>query len=489
MKATRSKVLVLGSGVAGLTAADELSRRGYEVDVFDAGGRLAAGASAAPGWTGPSHRNLLDSLAAIPEGPDGATVADRLRPWAEVTLWPGRRTLRWSDLAATRIGELGGAVEALLNGGAARPPFGVGDVAYLTHLLAVVALADRTKLVELEGHGFVRYTCTVFAERSVLQPSARLRDWLAGDGARILGLSRPEETSARTGLVSMLRLLHPLELYAERGDWIPAGAVDEWSQPWAADLARVSSHRPAEVRFHPGRRARRIELDGGRVVSVVDGAGTVEDRFDHVVSALAHGDLRAALGEQRPPALSGLDHLAEAWLVGMRLLVSEGVALPEGRNLHLDSPWALTSVPCAPAEIAVVVGDWDTPSPALGRPARGCSRDEVVAEVWRQLALDGEVADAVVDGAVSFGAGGATNAAPVFRPTVGSWSYRPDADPGFENLFLAGDFVRTNVDVPCPEAANESARRAVRALLRADGYDGPPVKIASADHLGLLEDG
>jgi hypothetical protein len=38
------------------------------------------------------------------------------------------------------------------------------------------------------------------------------------------------------------------------------------------------------------------------------------------------------------------------------------------------------------------------------------------------------------------------------------------------------------------ESANESARRAVRALLDADGYGGPPVKLIDIDHLGLLED-
>jgi uncharacterized protein with NAD-binding domain and iron-sulfur cluster len=36
------------------------------------------------------------------------------------------------------------------------------------------------------------------------------------------------------------------------------------------------------------------------------------------------------------------------------------------------------------------------------------------------------------------------------------------------NFFLAGDYVRTDVDLATMEGANESARRAVNALLDAD---------------------
>jgi hypothetical protein len=486
--------LVLGGGVAGLTAADELSRRGYEVDVFDAdaGGPGGKARSVAPRWIGPSHRNLLDTLGGIPTGAPGETVADRMTTSPEVTLWPGRRTLRWSDLTATRIGQLDHAVEALLNGGASpsRPlPFGASDVAYLTHLLGVVALADRHKLLELEGHGFADYTCRVFAERSVLQPSARLQAWLAGAGTRLLGLPRPAETSARTGLVALLRLLNPMELYTERGERVLPGAThDEWLRLWEVDLGRVSSRRPCAVRFHAGRRVARIELRGDRAVAVVDAAGAADAGFDHLVCALPHASLQAALGDDLPPQLLGLDQLADGWLAGVRFRLREPVDMPEGHNLHLDSPWVLASAPGGPAELAVSVADWDVVSPTIGRKARECTRAEVVAEVWRQLRIDGVVEDAVVDTNVSFGPGGATNSAPVFRNTVGSWAHRPAADPGFENLFLAGDYVRTNADIPTMEAANESARRAVRALLEADRYAGPSVKISSVDHLGLLED-
>ncbi|MGO4758192.1 FAD-dependent oxidoreductase, partial [Streptomyces sp. 2MCAF27] len=41
------------------------------------------------------------------------------------------------------------------------------------------------------------------------------------------------------------------------------------------------------------------------------------------------------------------------------------------------------------------------------------------------------------------------------------------------NLFLAGDYVATDMDLATMEGANESARRAVNALLDAEGSSAP----------------
>ena len=59
----------------------------------------------------------------------------------------------------------------------------------------------------------------------------------------------------------------------------------------------------------------------------------------------------------------------------------------------------------------------------------------------------------------------ATNLEPLLINTAGSWSDRPEAVTGIENLFLASDYVRTNTDLATMEGANEAARRAVNAIL------------------------
>lgn len=53
--------------------------------------------------------------------------------------------------------------------------------------------------------------------------------------------------------------------------------------------------------------------------------------------------------------------------------------------------------------------------------------------------------------------------------TAGSWDLRPTARTSIPNLFLAGDYVRTNVDLATMEGANESGRAAANAVLDAAG--------------------
>jgi phytoene dehydrogenase-like protein len=62
-----------------------------------------------------------------------------------------------------------------------------------------------------------------------------------------------------------------------------------------------------------------------------------------------------------------------------------------------------------------------------------------------------------------------SNATPLLVNTVGSYPNRPSNTTKIPNMFLAGDYVKTNVDLATMEGANESGRAAVNALLDAAG--------------------
>ena len=62
-----------------------------------------------------------------------------------------------------------------------------------------------------------------------------------------------------------------------------------------------------------------------------------------------------------------------------------------------------------------------------------------------------------------------TNDEPLLVNTVGTWEKRPKARTKMPNLFLAGDYVQTDVDLATMEGANESGRAAINALLDASG--------------------
>jgi hypothetical protein len=57
------------------------------------------------------------------------------------------------------------------------------------------------------------------------------------------------------------------------------------------------------------------------------------------------------------------------------------------------------------------------------------------------------------------------NPDPLLVNIAGSWRHRPEAATELDHLVVAGDYVRTSTDVATMEAANESARRAVNAIL------------------------
>jgi uncharacterized protein with NAD-binding domain and iron-sulfur cluster len=67
------------------------------------------------------------------------------------------------------------------------------------------------------------------------------------------------------------------------------------------------------------------------------------------------------------------------------------------------------------------------------------------------------------------GRGGLRNTTPLFIQNPGSWYDRPDSATAIPNLFLAGDWVRTDINVTTMDGANQGGRQAANALLDAAG--------------------
>ena len=61
--------------------------------------------------------------------------------------------------------------------------------------------------------------------------------------------------------------------------------------------------------------------------------------------------------------------------------------------------------------------------------------------------------------------------------TAGSWNNRPESETKIPNLFLAGDYVRTNIDLATMEGANESGRKAANAILEKSGSKATPATL------------
>jgi uncharacterized protein with NAD-binding domain and iron-sulfur cluster len=205
----------------------------------------------------------------------------------------------------------------------------------------------------------------------------------------------------------------------------------------------------------------------------------------------------------RDPKLAEMRDLHVDWMNGIQYYLRRRVPVTKGHVAYMDAQWALTSISQAqfwaerdfPARygdgsvhdcLSVDISDWDTPGVVFGKPAKICSKNEIAIETWAQLKLhlndreeilrDEDIHSWFLDPAIQFDRRRRrnTNDEPLLVNTVGSWDKRPTARTRISNLFLAGDYVQTNIDLATMEGANESARAAIRGLLDAAGSKAEP---------------
>jgi uncharacterized protein with NAD-binding domain and iron-sulfur cluster len=534
----RKRVVILGGGVAGLSAAHELVKRGYEVEVYEArrdlGGKARSQLLAGTGTNGRGdlpgehgfrfypafYKHLIQTMSEIPldaAAPSGRTVADNLKSCGEAGI--GMEGL--------------GLVEFLR-----QRPSAAFDVVRTLDMFFGKLRVDLRDMVRF-GQKILRYMSSCRARRAELYENTSWWNFLGGDGyrhdfqrylrsvPRIMVAMDPQRGSARTiGNISM-QLMADYGAEGTHNDRTLMGPTTEaWIAPWQRYLEARG------VKFHLGRRVLGLELDAraGRITSArIEGeASPVEADFyvlavplegavELVTDAMADFDPELAkLREVRVKGLAdasrveadGSDKMLD-WMVGIQFFLREDIPLIAGHIFYPDSPWALSSISQAQfwrssglfrerygdgrvgGILSVDISDWNRRGILFGKPAKQCTADEIRREVWEQLKralnlpnrrvlADEDVASWSLDQDIQFpedGSAAPVNRSPLLVHPPGSWRLRPTAETGVENLALASDYVRTETNLACMEGANEAARQAVNAILRQDGYTGPVCKL------------
>lgn len=504
------KVAILGGGVAGLSAAHELAERGFQVDVYERrpvpGGKARSipvpgsgvdGRADLPGEHGfrffPGfYKHVTDTMARIPFGAggnchDNLVVATRIllarEGLSEIT-WVARSPRTLEDLRVFLIElltPLGVPLEEVLF--------------FVSRLLVLATSCPQRRLAEYEQ---IRWWGFIEAPRM----SKLYQSYLAQGMTRSLVAMRAEESSTRTVGYILLQLFYGLIAPNRVFDRLLAGPTnDVWIQPWAQYLKGLG------VTFHCDAKVSSISAEAGRVtgVTLLDSSRVTADYYIaalpvEVMSTLLTDELRAAA-----PSLAGIGHLKTRWMNGIQFYLAKDQPLAHGHVIYLDSPWALTSISqrqfwtgidlskygngTVRGILSVDISDWEAPGVLSGKPARGCSAEEIKNEVWQQLKQhlndggsatidDGDLLGWFLDPDIEFpNPGNATNAEPLLINTAGSLQYRPEAQVELENFFVASDYVRTYTDIACMEAANEAARRAVNCLLAAAGSTSAPATL------------
>ena len=513
------RVIVIGGGVAGLTAAHELSDRGAAVTVYerrpDWGGKARSQAVAGipvggrkplPGEHGfrfyPSfYRHVIDLMQRIPVG-GGRSVADRLKPTTEsaVAMVDKDTWYRFFRRAPDRPLEILEGLELFFK----TLDFDSADFKLFgAKILEFFTSCDERRLGAYERLSWWQFLQgDDYSRKFQRQLRAVPRTMVAMD---------PKRGSARTiGTISMQLILDFATSGVTNDRTLGGPTTELWIDPWIAHL------QSRGVRLQPGVAVDGLDVGAGRVSGVRVVGEPVPKVADFYVLAVPIDQAIAMISPQMgalDPALetlrtSNADDLV-SWMVGAQYFLKEDVQLVRGHIFYPDSPWALTSISQAQfwteggafrdrygdgtvgGVLSVDISDWDTPGTHVRKPAKQCTPAEIRHEVWEQLkaALNGhEPGDLVLSDAllhsfhldtdVDYTAGTPpTNHSRLLVHPPGSWAIRPEAATRIPNLVLAGDYVRTHTDVASMEGACEAARRAVNAILQRAGSQATPATI------------
>jgi uncharacterized protein with NAD-binding domain and iron-sulfur cluster len=539
------KVVILGGGVAGMTAAHELAERGFEVEVFERrgmpGGKARSmpkprsgvgGRPALPGEHGfrfiPGYyRHLPDTLARIPCGPDsgcraGHHVAQHLVPTTQMQV-----ARRGADPAHFTF--------------APRGPF---KSDFLTAILFVFEYRSRLKIDSTDFALFVLRLMNVLKssreswfdrfERTSWRDFTRMNDYgmdspyrkyLARGLTRTMVAARAEEIATRTAAFTAVKLLQSLSRDGGRADCVLDGPTSEvWIHPWRDYL------RDRGVTFRFRHEVKRINCSGGRITGVeVEGprGGVREVKGRYYICALPQEVMKDPLisdgmreAEER---FSTLWRLPMAWMNGVMFYLRNDVRQIHGHTIYVDSNWALTSISqqqfwrtrlkdrgdgSVNGILSVDVSDWkngDWQKQVASRSSKHEIKEGVLAQLQEHLATapgqqinEANVRGWFMDPAITYpNPSNTANAEPLLINKPGSWDFRPQATTGIENLFVAADYAQTDTDLACMEGANEAARKAVNAILIRHGegdlcrtweWDPPVIRAARAvdDQVGRV---
>lgn len=502
---TSPSVIVIGGGVAGLTAAHELIERGFKVDVYETrpawGGKArsqpvtgtgTAGRRDLPGEHGfrfypRFYTHVIDTMSRIPSGT--GHVVDHLRTTTEsaIALVDNDTWYRFYRRRVTRPFDVLEALELFFQ----TLDFDTEDMGlFAAKILQFLTTCDERRLAEYDTKSWWDFLeGDLYSAKFQRQLRAVPRTMVAMD---------PKRGSARTvGTISMQLILD----YAGNGvnnDRTMGGPTSEmWFDPWIAYLTGKG------VTLHSGAEVTGLEMAGNKISGItLAGGGTAT--ADYYVLSVPLDKVGSLISPQMAAADPTLDRLKAAnvdqlvsWMVGLQFFLYEDVPLVRGHTFYPDSPWALTTISqpqfwrdlglfrtkygdgSVGGLISVDISDWNTPGTFIPKIAKECTPDEIKQEVWMQLkaALNGSgpgeeilrddlLHSAHLDDDLDYTAGiPPKNTSRLLVHPPGSWTTRPDAGTAIGNLVLASDYVRTYTDLASMEGANEAARRAVNVIL------------------------
>ena len=419
------KVIVLGGGVAGMSAAHELAERDFDVVVYETRGIPGGKARSMPvpgSGTGgrqdlPAehgfrffpgfYRHLPDTMRRIPFGGESEGVLGNLVATSRVQMaLEGREEIVTPAHFPAAPDDLELAFRSLLAHAATLgiPP---QDQAYFVNrLLVLLTSCDQRRFAEYEHQSWWEFSG---AETRSAAYGKFLADGLDPHPRGRQGSRDERPHGGHDPAPAAVRPLPPRSARwtgCSTGRPTRSGSIPGWPT-----CARLASTTAASIR------SRRSTRSDARVtgVSIVAQGRPFVDTADFYVAAVPVEVMRLLAGDemkQAEPRLAGLHLLRTRWMNGIMFYLDRDVSLVHGHSLYIDSPWALTSISQAQfwrdgadlerrgdgrvaGILSVDVSDWEAKGIVHGKQAMFCSKEEVRDEVWAQL--KGSLNDAGID--------------------------------------------------------------------------------------------
>jgi uncharacterized protein with NAD-binding domain and iron-sulfur cluster len=435
------KVIILGGGVGGMSAAHELVERGFDVEVYEKqyipGGKARsipvfeelndrgskgvhvqgierfrrmkghelASQEKRP-WLPGEHgfrffpgfyKHIVDTMDRIPYG--NGKVSDNMVDTTQLLLARegGEEIVLPARFPRTPQGfkSVFDAVFKLLSGNIGVP---LDEVQlFAARVWQIATSSQERRLDEYEKIGWWEFI-------EAAQQSKDYQKFFGHGITRSLVASQANLANTRTiGNIFLQLVFDIIDPTVSTSDRLLNGPTNVvWIRPWLDYLETRG------VKYHTNCTVQSINCFGGQVRSItVEKDGTRTDvEGDYYVAALPVERMAPLINlslREADPRLSHLPELATnvAWMNGIQFYVFRLVPIAHGHVIFIDTPWALTSVSQAQFWpdfdlskfshgltrdiLSVDISDWETEGVLYGKKASECTREEIANETWEQL--------------------------------------------------------------------------------------------------------
>ena len=436
LPATQQKtVIVVGGGVAGLSAAHELAERGFAVKVYEK--RSVAGGKARSVWVKGSgqanaagqllhdlpgehgyrffphfYRHLPDTLQRIPYSSNKKGVLDNLMEGERMVIAEADKPLITMPTHLPRNLRdlrdlLGGFMEEAAE-------FSDADMRFLMERLWQFATScEDRKLEEYEKIVWWDYVDAAARSRAYQEFASIARATVAAN---------PRLAETRTQGNMALEMIYGLSRFRGSNDRLLNGPTSSvWIDPWVQHLEKLG------VEFHFDAQLAAIYCEQQLIqhVTVQHKEGPLEDvTGDYYLVCMPVEAIARVLTadivhkpQQEPehdptytnvlkadPQLAGILQLSKSvsWMNGIQFYLVQDRPIAPGHIMCLDSPWALTFISqhqywpnfdfsqygdgTVAGILSVDISNWDVSGvQVVKKPANECTLDEIAKESWAQL--------------------------------------------------------------------------------------------------------